>query len=516
MNKYTVGRATQGLANYIIKQNKKDKGVAIAYDCRHMSEEFSMQSALILNANGIKTYRFEELRPTPELSFTIRYLGCVSGIIITASHNPPNYNGYKVYWEDGSQVSTPMDDEVIAEVNAITDYSTIKTMELDEAIQKGLFHAIGEDIDRAYLDELQKLIINPGVIERMSDDLRIVYTPLHGTGGPVVKRNLEEIGFKHVYPVEKQMIPDPNFSTVKSPNPEDPDSFEMALELAKEVNADIVLSNDPDADRLGLFVKDTATGEYICFSGNMLAMIIVEYILTQRKEKDTLPKNAAIIKTIVSTNMTDTICKANDVALFEVLTGFKFIAAQMRVFEENNNSHEFIMGFEESFGCMIGEHARDKDGIVSIQVLAEAAAFYKEQGITLWDQLVKMYEKYGYYKEEGFSVVFEGAEGAQKIKTMMNTLRGNPPQRLGGYKVLAVRDYESGRVVDFVQNTDDIVDLPEHNLLYYELENDFWVATRPSGTEPKIKFYIGVKGSSLEDARTKVKDLTEAVRKLIS
>ena len=513
MNKYTVGRATQGLANYIIKKNMTHKGVAIAYDCRHMSEEFSMQSALILNANGIKTYLFDEMAPTPELSFAIKHLGCISGIVITASHNPPNYNGYKVYWEDGSQVSTPMDDEIIAEVNNV-DYSKIKTMTLEDAKSQRLYNMIGKNIDDEYLKSLQLLTINPNSIKNMSDSLKIVYTPLHGTGGKLVKRNLQELGFKHVYVVEEQMIPDPNFSTVKSPNPEDPESFEMALALAKKVDADIVVANDPDADRLGLFVKDATSNAYICFNGNMLALIIAEYLITQKIAKNILPENAAVIKTIVSSNMTDTICKGNNVSIFEVLTGFKYIAAQMRIFEANNNSHEFIMGFEESFGCMIGNHARDKDGVVAVQFLAEAAAFYKEQGMTLWDQILTMYEKYGYYKEEGFSVTFEGATGAERIKNMMDGLRKNPPKEIGEYKVLVARDYESGRVVDFIQNTDTCADLPNHNLLYYELENDFWVATRPSGTEPKIKFYIGVKGTSLEDAKSKVQELTKAVKEL--
>lgn len=515
MNKYTVGKATQGLANYIIKKGGKDKGVAIAYDCRRMSTEFSELAALILSANGIKTYVFDELRPTPELSFAIRHLGCISGIIITASHNPPNYNGYKVYWEDGSQIATPTDDEIIAEVNAIEDYSTIKTMEKEDAIKQGLYNVIGKEIDDEYIKRLQALSLNPDIIKKMSDSINIVYTPLHGTGTKLTKRTLEEIGFKNVHIVKEQEMPNGDFPTVQYPNPEDPASFGLALNLAKEVNADIVLANDPDADRIGLFVKDNKSEEYICFNGNMLALIIAEYLISQKNEKGLLPKNSALIKTVVSSNMADSICRANGVEIFKVLTGFKNIAAQIRVFEANNNSYESIMGYEESYGCLIGDHARDKDGIIAVQMLCEAAAFYKSQNLTLWDQMLNMYEKYGYYREEGFNIILEGADGATKIKEMMHNLRETPLSKIGEYEILVTRDYSNGKIKDVKEDKEETMELPKSDVLYYELENDFWVAVRPSGTEPKIKFYVGVKGTSLEDSNEKLKALTEGVKVMI-
>jgi len=513
MNKYTVGKATQGLANYIIEKGGQARGVAIAYDSRHYSPEFSKQAALILNANGIKTYRFETLRPTPELSFAIRYLNCISGIIITASHNPPKYNGYKVYWEDGSQISSPMDEEIISEVNKITDYSKIKTISEEEAAEMGLYNVIGKEIDDEYIARLKLLSLNSDIVKKMSDDMKIVYTPLHGTGGEFAKRILAEIGFENVYLQPEQSIPDGDFPTVKYPNPEDPKSFELALKLAKEVNADVILANDPDADRIGLFVKDKNTNDYIVFNGNMLGLIIAEYLITERREKGLLPGNSALIKTIVSSNMTDSICKANGVTLFEVLTGFKNIAAQIRVFEKDN-SHTCIMGYEESYGCLVGDHARDKDGIIAVMLLCEAAAFYKNQGLTLWDQMLRMYEKYGYYKEENIQVTLEGVDGAEKIKEMMNNLRTNALTNIGGYKVARIKDYKNGEIKDLIYNKIYLEELPKSNVLYYEMENDFWCAVRPSGTEPKIKFYIGVKGESLEDADEKLKRMSEEMSKI--
>jgi len=514
MNKYTVGKATQGLANYIVKKGGQEKGVAIAYDSRHFSPEFSKQAALILNANGIKTYRFETLRPTPELSFAIRYLKCISGIIITASHNPPRYNGYKVYWDDGSQISYPMDEEIIAEVNKITDYSTIKAISEEEAIAKGLYNVIGEEIDEEYINRLKLLSLNSDIVKKMRDDIRIVYTPLHGTGGKLAKRILEEIGFKNIYLEPEQSIPNGDFPTVEYPNPEDPKSFELALKLAQEVNADVILANDPDADRVGIFVKNSKTNEYIIFNGNMLALIVVEYLITERKRQGLLPQNSALIKTIVSSNMTDSICKANGVELFEVLTGFKNIAAQIREFEKDN-SYICVMGYEESYGCLIGDHARDKDGIIAVMLLCEAAAFYKNQGLTLWDQMIKMYEKYGYYKEESIQITLEGVDGAKKIKEMMNNLRANELTEIGNSKVLRIKDYSNGEVKDLSQHKNYYEKLPKSNVLYYEMENDFWCAARPSGTEPKIKFYIGVKGTSLEDADEKLQCMSEALKKIV-
>lgn len=511
MNKYTVGKATQGLAQYIVKKGKQDRGVAIAYDSRHMSTEFSNQAALILNANGVKTYIFESLRPTPELSFAVRKLGCISGIVVTASHNPPKYNGYKVYWEDGSQITEPIDNEIIAEVNSINDFSKIKTITKEEAIEKGLYNIISLELDDMYLDELQKNTLNPEDIKKAADDLKIVYTPLHGTGGKLVKKLLERQGYKNVYIVKEQEEPNGDFPTVSYPNPEDPKAFEYAIKLAKEVGADIVLANDPDADRIGLQVKDSKTGEYVVFNGNMIGLTIAEYLISQKKEKGMLPKNPALIKTIVSSNMTDRICEYYGVELFLALTGFKNIAARIRQFEASN-SNTYIMGYEESYGCLIGTHARDKDGLIAVMMLCEIAAYYKNRGLTLWDVIQKMYEKYGYYKEDQISVVLEGADGAVKIQEMMKNMRNNPPEELGKYKVLKIMDCSSGIEKDIMTGEETKIDLPKSNVLRYTLENDCWCAVRPSGTEPKIKFYMGVRGDSLEGAEKDLRDLIEAMR----
>ena len=502
MNIYTVGKATQGLANFIIKQNGQKKGVAIAYDSRHMSKEFSQIAALCLNANGIKTYIFDSLRPTPELSFTIRTLGCISGIIITASHNPPEYNGYKVYWEDGAQIVAPIDKGIIDEVNSITDYSSIKTMSLDEAKQAGLYNVISTEIDDKYIAELKKLLVHPELIKQESENIKIVYTPLHGTGNVLVQRILKEIGFTNVYIVKEQELPDGDFPTVAYPNPEDPNAFELALKLAKEKNADIVLANDPDADRLGVYVKDTKSGEYIQFNGNMTGNLVCEYILSQKKATNTLPENAAVIKSIVSSNLTDVICDSYNVKMFEALTGFKNIAKVIRDFEEQH-TYTTVFSYEESYGCIIGTHARDKDGIVAVMCLCEAVAYYKTQGLTLWDQMNKMYEKYGYYIEGQHSLVLKGAEGAEKIKEMMSSVRSNPPKAFGNYKVTKFSDYET--------NEESYINQPKSNVLYFDLNDNAWCCVRPSGTEPKIKFYIGVKGTSLDNAKEKLETLKKDV-----
>ncbi len=511
MNRYTVGKATQGLANYIIKNNGQERGVAIAYDSRHMSTEFSELAALILNANGIKTYIFESLRPTPELSFTVRKLGCISGIIITASHNPPKYNGYKVYWEDGAQITDPIDTGIIAEVNEITDFGTIKTISKEEAIQKKLYNVIDIKMDTMYLEELKKNTLNPEEIEKAAESLRIVYTPLHGTGGRLAKRILEEQGYKNVYIVKEQEIPDGDFPTVSYPNPEDPKAFEYALNLAKEVDADIVLANDPDADRIGLHVKDNKTGKYITFNGNMIGLTIAEYLISQKKEKGILPENPALIKTIVSSNMADRICEYYGVKLFLALTGFKNIAARIRQFEKDS-SYNCIMGYEESYGCLIGTHARDKDGIIACMLLCEIAAYYKNRGMTLWDAILNMYEKYGYYREGQIQVTLEGADGAEKIQEMMKTMRNNPPESLGKYKVIKIMDCYLGIEKDIITGKEEKIDLPKSNVLRYTLENDCWCAVRPSGTEPKIKFYMGVRGETLESAEKDLGELIEAMR----
>lgn len=510
MNKYTVGKASQGLAKYIVKMGGQERGVAIAYDSRHMSTEFSELAALILNANGIKTYIFESLRPTPELSFAVRKLGCISGIVVTASHNPPKYNGYKVYWEDGAQISEPIDGEIIAEVN-ITDFADIKTISKEEATEKGLYNVIGPDFDDLYINELKKNTLNPEAIKEAADSLKIVYTPLHGTGGRLAKKLFNELGYKNVHIVKEQEEPNGDFPTVSYPNPEDPKAFEYALKLAKEVDADIVLANDPDADRIGLQVKDPKTGEYIVFNGNMIGLTIAEYLISQKREKGIMPENPALIKTIVSSNMTDRICEYYGVELFLALTGFKNIAARIRQFEKTN-SNNCIMGFEESYGCLIGTHARDKDGIVAVMMLCEIAAYYKLQGLTLWDAIEQMYERYGYYKEGQIPVTLEGADGAAKIQEMMKTMRNNPPETIGKYKVLKIMDCSAGTEKDILTGEEVKIDLPKSNVLRYSLENDCWCAVRPSGTEPKIKFYMGVRGDSLEGAEKDLADLTEAMR----
>lgn len=510
MNKYTVGKASQGLAKYIVKMGGQKRGVAIAYDSRHMSTEFSELAALILNANGIKTYIFESLRPTPELSFAVRKLGCISGIVVTASHNPPKYNGYKVYWEDGAQISEPIDGEIIAEVNN-TDFADIKTISKEEAIEKGLYNVIGPDFDDLYINELKKNTLNPEAIKKATDSLKIVYTPLHGTGGRLAKKLFNELGYKNVHIVKEQEEPNGDFPTVSYPNPEDPKAFEYALKLAKEVDADIVLANDPDADRIGLQVKDPKTEEYIVFNGNMIGLTIAEYLISQKREKGIMPENPALIKTIVSSNMTDRICEYYGVELFLALTGFKNIAARIRQFEKTN-SNNCIMGFEESYGCLIGTHARDKDGIIAVMMLCEIAAYYKLQGLTLWDAIEQMYERYGYYREGQIPVTLEGADGAAKIQEMMKTMRNNPPETIGKYKVLKIMDCSAGTEKDILTGEEVKIDLPKSNVLRYSLENDCWCAVRPSGTEPKIKFYMGVRGDSLEGAEKDLADLTEAMR----
>ncbi len=510
MNKYTVGKATQGLANFILKEGTQNKGVAIAYDSRHMSKEFSEETALCLNANGIKTFVFESLRPVPELSFTVRKLGCTAGVMITASHNPPEYNGYKVYWDDGAQIVPPKDKQIIDEVNAITDFSTIKTMDKKEAVEKGLYVQIGKEVDDDFVNTLKSLVLNPDVIKKEQDDVTIVYTPLHGAGNVPVQRVLKELGFTHVYVVPEQEKPDGDFPTVSYPNPEDKKAFKLALELAEKVNADVVLATDPDSDRLGVYSKDE-NGEYVPYTGNMSALLIAEYELSQKKEKGLLPKNGAIITTIVSSNMTKDLAKEYGLTMFETLTGFKWIGEKIRQFEENNNNYVYEFGFEESYGCLISPHARDKDGISAVMALCEATAYYKSKGITLWEQMLNIYKKYGFYKEGQVSITLKGADGAEQIKAMMEKMRKNPPKKLGSYDVLEVRDYKEHTIVK-ADGTKGKTDLPTSNVLYYDLNDNSWCCVRPSGTEPKIKFYMGVKGKSMEEAEQKLEELTEAMK----
>ena len=510
MNKYIVGKATQGLANFILKVGTQNKGVAIAYDSRHMSKEFSEETALCLNANGIKTYVFESLRPVPELSFTVRKLGCTAGVMITASHNPPEYNGYKVYWDDGAQIVPPKDKQIIDEVNAITDFSTIKTMDKKEAVEKGLYVQIGKEVDDDFVNTLKSLVLNPDVIKKEQDNVTIVYTPLHGAGNVPVQRVLKELGFTHVYVVPEQEKPDGDFPTVSYPNPEDKKAFKLALELAEKVDADVVLATDPDSDRLGVYSKDE-NGEYVPYTGNMSAILIAEYELSQKKEKGLLPTNGAIITTIVSSNMTKDLAKEYGLTMFETLTGFKWIGEKIRQFEENNNNYSYQFGFEESYGCLISPHARDKDGISAVMALCEATAYYKSKGITLWEQMINIYKKYGFYKEGQVSITLKGADGAEQIKAMMEKMRKNPPKKLGSYDVLEVRDYKEHTIVK-ADGTKLETDLPTSNVLYYDLNDNSWCCVRPSGTEPKIKFYMGVKGKSMEEAEQKLEELTEAMK----
>jgi len=514
MNVYTVTKATQGLANYIKKQGGEDKGVAIAFDSRHMSVEFSEKAALCLNANGIKTYRFETLRPTPELSFALRELHCIAGIVVTASHNPPEYNGYKVYWEDGAQITAPKDKEIIAEVNAVTDFASIKMMNRAEAEAKGLFHVIGQEIDDRYMEELKKLVLSPDVIKEMADSLKIVYTPLHGTGNLPVRRVLKELGFTHVQVVPEQELPDGAFPTVSYPNPEDPKAFALALELAKKTDADLVLATDPDADRLGIYAKDSRTGNYMPFTGNMSGLLIAEYELSTRKETGRLPKDGALVTTIVSSNMAEAIGKEYSIDVIEVLTGFKYIGEQIKFFEQDH-SHTFLFGYEESYGCLVGTHARDKDAVVAVMALCEAAAYYKKQGLTLWDQMLKIYEKYGYYKETLVSVTMKGVDGAEKIQNILKQMRENPLKQIGDYKVLAVRDYDADTRLDMETGKVTATGLPKSNVLYYELERGAWCCVRPSGTEPKVKFYMGVKEDSLAQAEAALESLKDAMTKIV-
>lgn len=510
MNIYTVRQATQGLANYIISQNGQDKGVAIAYDSRIMSPEFSDEAALCLNANGIKTYRFTSLRPTPELSFALRELGCIAGIVVTASHNPREYNGYKVYWEDGAQVTPPHDTNIMDEVAKVTSFDMVKTMDKDTAVAAGLYHEIGEEIDDKYMVELKKQSIHPEIIKEMAQDITIVYTPLHGTGNIPVRRVLKELGFEKVYVVKEQELPDGNFPTVSYPNPESPKAFELALKLAKEVDADIVLATDPDADRLGVYCKDTKTGEYVSFTGNMSGMLIAEYILSERKATGTMPENPAMVESIVTTDMAKAIAAAYDVELIEVLTGFKFIGEQIRLLEENHN-HNYVFGLEESYGCLTGTYARDKDACVAVMMLCEVTSWYKKQGKTLWDAMIEMYEKYGYYKEGQEPIELKGKDGAEKIQQLMSGARESFPETMGEYKVLAVRDYMTDTRKDMVTGEVGSTGLPKSNVIYYELDNQSWCCVRPSGTEPKIKFYFGVKGDSFQDAEDKYEGLKKAM-----
>ena len=514
MNIYVVRRATQGLANYIIKQGGAEKGVAIAYDSRHMSPEFAMEAAMTLAANGIKAYKFESLRPTPELSFAVRELGCIAGINITASHNPPEYNGYKVYWEDGAQFTPPHDKGVTEEVLEIEDLSTVKTTDEASAIAAGKYEVIGKEIDDKYIAQVKAQVVNQKAIDEMQDQITIIYTPLHGTGNIPARRVMKELGFEHVYVVPEQELPDGNFPTVSYPNPEAKEAFELVLAMAKEKNADLVLATDPDADRLGVYVKDDKSGEYIPLTGNMSGALLCEYVLSQKKAAGKIPADGQVVKSIVSTNLIDAVAKAYDVELIEVLTGFKWIGQQI-LKNEKTGRGTYLFGMEESYGCLIGSYARDKDAISATAALCEAAAYYKAQNMTLWDAMIAMYEKYGYYKDAVKSIGLSGIEGLAKIQAIMENLRANTPAEVGGYKVLSARDYKLDTIKDMATGEVKPTGLPSSNVLYYDMEDGVWMCVRPSGTEPKIKFYYGVKGVSLEDADQKAADMGAAVQAMV-
>ncbi len=515
MNQYVVQRATQGLANYILSLGRKGQGVAIAYDSRRMSPEFADFAALCLAANGIKAYVFESLRPTPELSFAVRMLGCTAGINITASHNPPEYNGYKVYWEDGAQITPPHDTGIMAEVKKVPGYTAAKTMDKAAAIEAGLYEVIGEKVDDAFIAELKSLVLHPEAIAAQNKNLNIVYTPLHGTGNLPVRRVLSELGFENVHVVKEQELPDGDFPTVSYPNPEADEAFDLGLKLAKEIDADLVLATDPDADRLGVRVKDSRTGEYHTLTGNMSGCLLADYEIGQKKALQGLPEDGVLIKTIVTTNMADAIAKYYGTGLIEVLTGFKYIGQQILKFEQTGKG-TYLFGFEESYGCLIGTHARDKDAIVASMALAEAAAFYKAQGKTLWDAMIELYERYGYYKDDIKSITLKGIEGLQKIQEIMDTLRKNPPVKIGDYTVTSVRDYKADTIRDTATGEVKPTGLPSSNVLYYDLTDDAWLCVRPSGTEPKVKFYYGIKGTSLEDADAKSQALGDQVLAMIN
>lgn len=510
MNIYVVRRATQGLANYIIKQGGADKGVAIAYDSRHMSPEFAQEAALTLAANGIKAYKFESLRPTPELSFAVRELGCIAGINITASHNPPEYNGYKVYWEDGAQFTPPHDKGVTEEVLAIEDLSTVKTTTVEEAVAAGKYQIIGAEIDDKYIAQVKAQVVNQDAIDQMQDSIKIVYSPLHGTGNIPARRALKEIGFTHVYVVPEQELPDGNFPTVSYPNPESKEAFELGLKMAGELDADLVLATDPDADRLGVYVKDTKSGQYIPLTGNMSGSLLCEYVLSQKRERGLIPEDGQVVKSIVSTNLIDEIAKGYGLELIEVLTGFKWIGQQI-LKNENTGKGTYLFGMEESYGCLIGTYARDKDAISATVALCEAAAYYKTKNMTLWDAMIAMYEKYGYCIDSVKSIGLSGIEGLAKIQSIMESLRKDTPAEIGGYKVVSARDYKEDTIKDMATGNVVPTGLPSSNVLYYDLEGGAWVCVRPSGTEPKIKFYYGVKGTSLEDGEKKSEELGAAV-----
>lgn len=509
MNKYTVRKAAQGFASYIKKQGMASKGVVIAYDSRRFSSEFAMETALVMAGNGIKAYIFDELRPTPELSFAVRHLGCAGGVVITASHNPKEYNGFKAYGSDGCQLPPRESDIVIEEVNAITDITSIRPMEHDEAVSKGLLAVIGKEIDDEYIKALKKVCVNPELSLKYGKDARIIYTPLHGTGNKPVRRILKETGFENVIVVKEQELPDPDFSTVKYPNPEDRAAFGIAIEMAKKEGIDLIIGTDPDADRVGVVVKDSR-GEYVTLTGNQTGCLLLEYILSQKKEKGELPANAFAVKTIVSSELARKITDYYGIELIEVLTGFKFIGEQIRLLDDTGKK-KFLFGFEESYGYLAGTHARDKDAVVASMLIAEVYAWYKSRSMNLYDGLIELFEKYGYVREGIDSFTLKGKEGIEKIFKAMETLRENNPKEFGRYRVAEVSDYEKQVCVNMETGATKALDLPKSNVLYYRMASGYWFCIRPSGTEPKIKIYYGVSSSSIEGSERELNIFREDV-----
>lgn len=513
MNKYVIRRSTQGLANYIIKQGKKNKGVAIAFDSRNRSAEFAKEAAMVLCANGIKSYMFEDLRPTPMLSFAIRELNCVAGINITASHNPPEYNGYKVYWEDGAQITPPHDKGIMDEVSLIADFSTLKSMEEKDAIGQGLFEVIKKDVDDNYLAALKAQIKHMDDIKKYAKDLCVVYSPLHGTGNLPVRKILTDLGFENFHVVKEQELPNGDFPTVSYPNPEDDEAFALGLKLADEVNADIVLATDPDADRLGIRVRDRE-GKFHTLTGNMSGCLLAEYEIAGLKEQGKLNPKSVLIKSIVSSYMANAIAESYGIELVEVLTGFKYIGQKMTEYEHTSEKN-YAFGFEESYGCLIGDYARDKDAIVATMALCEAACYYKGKGMTLWDAMTELYEKYGYYLEDTVSITLKGAEGLQKIQDLMAGMREKELDKIGPYSVLECRDYKNDVLMDCVTKQKRKTGLPKSDVIYYLLNDGAWIAIRPSGTEPKLKIYVGIKAKNRENMQKEMQDLKEVICKIV-
>lgn len=514
INKYIIRKAAQGLANTIAKQpGEKEKGIVIAYDSRRFSREFALESALVFAANGIKAYLFDSLRPTPELSFAVRFLGCAAGVVITASHNPKEYNGFKAYGSDGGQLPPSESDKVIQEVNAISDIASIPFMEEKEAKEKGLLELIGQKIDDAYMEALKKVSVNPEICREIGKTVKLVYTPLHGSGSVPVLRILDEIGFEQVTVVKEQKDPDPEFSTVKYPNPEDRSAFELAMDIAAREDVDLIIGTDPDADRAGVVIRNEK-GEYVILTGNQIGCLLLEYILSQKQKLNDLPGNAFAATTIVSSDLAERICRHYGVELVKVLTGFKFIGEQIRLLDDSGKK-KFMFGFEESYGYLAGTHARDKDAVVASMLIAEVYAWYKSRGMTLYDGLVELFNKYGYYKEDIDTFTLTGKEGAEKIQEALETLREKMPHSFGKSRVAAIRDYLIGIRRDLEAGDTEPLNLPKSNVLYFEMKSGSWFCIRPSGTEPKIKIYYGVSGNTDDSAREELHGLKQDVLSVI-